>query len=216
MGPPQTKFNPPVGSSIKVEAAPKKNMAEELSDYVEPEAGAEAPFQQRLFAVLIDLAVGVGLVISAKILLPDSAEGIVGNILLVGYLLTRDALPFLGGRSIGKMAMKLQAVTLEDKSLSGNWKASIIRNISVVFPPGIGAGVEAFLLNSRQNDATLRRLGDEFAKTKVLYVGDEPIKAEGQPSAVTSSPVADEPVEEKKQDDASSEGVVLDAKVRRD
>jgi hypothetical protein len=45
----------------------------------------------------------------------------------MAYFVTRDSLPFLGGQSVGKKAMKLTVVTLDDKSLSGNWEPAVIR-----------------------------------------------------------------------------------------
>ena len=94
----------------------------------------------------------------------------------LGYLLTRDALPFLDGQSLGKKLMKLRAVTLDGKSLSGNWQASIVRNISVAVGPL--ALVEAFILWQKSDkNQPLIRLGDEWAKTKVI------VAAESTPAA---------------------------------
>ena len=52
----------------------------------------------------------------------------------IGYFVSRDSLPFLGGQSVGKKAMKLKAVTMEGKSLVGNWEAALIRNGVLVIP----------------------------------------------------------------------------------
>jgi uncharacterized RDD family membrane protein YckC len=94
---------------------------------------------------------------------------LLGNLALLGYLLTRDALPFLEGQSIGKKIMKLRAVTMEGKSLTGNWQASIVRNLSLVIP--FFGLVEAYILYSRQGgNGALQRFGDEWAKTRVVTV----------------------------------------------
>jgi phospho-N-acetylmuramoyl-pentapeptide-transferase len=66
-------------------------------------------------------------------ILPGFAEGLAW---LVGaaYLVMRDSLAFLGGQSIGKKAMDIRLVTLEDQSLVGDWKSAWIRN-GVLFIP---------------------------------------------------------------------------------
>jgi len=86
---------------------------------------------------------------------------------------TRDGLPFLGGQSVGKKAMKLKAVTLDDRSLAGNWEPALIRGAVLAIP--LFALVELFILLSREEKPERgRRLGDEWAKTKVIVV-NEPV-----------------------------------------
>ena len=83
------------------------------------------------------------------------------------YLVTRDSLPFLGGQSIGKKAVKIQAVTLEGTSLVGNWNSAIARNLVLIIP--LFVLVELFVLLTREDKPERgRRLGDEWAKTKVI------------------------------------------------
>ena len=136
------------------------------ADESEPQAGSLAPFNTRILAALIDMVVAVGLQISLVLILPHFAARLAW-IVALAYLVTRDSLPFLGGQSVGKKAMKLQAVTLDGKSLVGKWEPSVIRNVAmIVFPL---AFVEFIVLLTRENKPEQgRRLGDEWAKTKVI------------------------------------------------
>jgi len=125
-----------------------------------------APFNTRVLAVLIDVAVASGVTIGLSWLLPDFA-GRLAQLAGMAYLVTRDSLPFLGGQSVGKKAMKLQATTLDDQSLVGNWKVALIRNGVLLIP--LFPLVELFILLSRDGGADRgRRLGDEWAKTRVI------------------------------------------------
>lgn len=105
-------------------------------------------------AVLID-----GLIIMAFSIVP-----VIGFLVGVAYMLTRDALPFLDGQSVGKKVMKLRAVSSETNApLTNNWGASVVRNVVLYIP--FFAIVELVVLsNSPEN----RRLGDQWAKTKVI------------------------------------------------
>ena len=60
-----------------------------------------------------------------------------------------------------------RAVTLDGKKLTGDWQSSIVRNLSLAIP--FFGLVVAYILYSRQggNDP-LRRLGDEWGKTRVV------------------------------------------------
>ena len=105
-------------------------------------------------------------------ILPGFASKL-GWLVLAGYLITRDSLPFLGGQSVGKKAMKIKAVTLDDKSLVGNWEVAAIRN-GVLLIPFFGL-IELFILLTREDKPERgRRLGDEWAKTKVIMAPDLP------------------------------------------
>jgi uncharacterized RDD family membrane protein YckC len=95
----------------------------------------------------------------------------------IAYLVTRDSLPFLGGQSVGKKAMKLRTVTRGGDSLVGNWQAALIRNGVLAIP--LFAFVELFILLSREDKPERGlRLGDEWAKTKVIIEETRP-NAEG-------------------------------------
>ena len=134
-------------------------------DEGEPPPGSDAAFETRVIAAIIDafIAAGVYLVI-AKI------SGTIGWLAWIAYLLARDALPFLDGHSLGKRIMKIRAVTMDGKSLSGDWQSSIVRNIPMIIP--LFPLVELFVLYTRKDKGAtpLRRLGDEWAKTKFVVV----------------------------------------------
>lgn len=134
-----------------------------------------APFNTRVTAAVIDCIVSIGITMTLSWLLPGFASKLAW---LTGtaYMIVRDSLPFLGGQSIGKKAMKIKVVTLDDKSLLGNWEAAVLRNLILVIPlMGI---VEVFILLTREDKPERgRRLGDEWAKTKVI-IAPEPAKDE--------------------------------------
>lgn len=154
---------PPVHAGA--DAAPKSKLKMDSDEEDEEGAlkeGAEAPFEARMIAGIIDcfLAFGIYLII-AKI------SATLGWMVLTAYVLTKDALPFLEGQSVGKKMMKIRAVTLAGKKLTGDWQASIVRNLSLAIP--FFGLVEAYILYSRQGgNGALQRLGDEWAKTRVV------------------------------------------------
>lgn len=156
-------MDPPAQAAAK---SGKLKMDADEEEVTKP--GGDAAFEARVVATIIDsfIAVGLHMVLA-------SMWTVLGNLALLGYLLTRDALPFLEGQGIGKKIMKLRAVTMEGKSLSGNWQASIVRNLSLVIP--FFGLVEAYMLYSRQGgDGPLQRFGDEWAKTRVVTVTSAP------------------------------------------
>jgi uncharacterized RDD family membrane protein YckC len=154
---------PPVVGAAK--SAPLKMDSQEGDD--DPKPGTDATFEARAVAAIIDSFVAAGIYLVLALMWRP-----LGTLALLGYFLTRDALPFLEGQSIGKKIMKLRAVTLEGKSLTANWQASMVRNLSLVIP--FFALVEAYILYSRQGrEGALQRLGDEWAKTRVV-VASEP------------------------------------------
>lgn len=108
---------------------------------------------QRIGAYLID-AILMGVVAVIPIL---------GFFIVIAYALTRDSLPFLDGQSVGKKVLKLRAVTEDGQSLSGNWGPGIIRNIVLMIP--FFPIVELVVLLTNQD---VKRLGDQWAKTKVI------------------------------------------------
>ncbi len=118
----------------------------------------DASLGNRIIAVLID-----GLLSGIVSLVP-----IVGWIAAIAYNLTRDALPFLDGQSLGKKAMKLRAVDAETgKPLTNQWGPSIVRNIVLFIP--FFAIVELIVLANNKNG---QRLGDQWAKTRVVVCKD--------------------------------------------
>ncbi len=146
-----------------------------VPDAVAGEAGSLAPFGTRIVAALIDALVAVGLQIVVAQILPHFASHI-SWLVGFGYLVTRDSLPFLNGQSVGKKAMKLRVVTLEGKSLIGNWEPALIRNAVLAIP--FFAFIEWIVLLTREDKPERgRRLGDEWAKTQVILAPEAPSAA---------------------------------------
>ncbi len=149
--------------NVRIREAAKPGEADEPDDGL-------ASFNSRMIAVLIDIVVSFGLQVAVLWILPGFA-GRIAWLVGAGYFVTRDSLPFLGGQSVGKKAMKLKAVTLDGESLSQNWQAALIRNGVMLIP--FFALIELFILLSREDGpARGMRLGDEWAKTKVIKVPD--------------------------------------------
>ncbi len=125
-----------------------------------------ASFNSRATAALIDMVVAAGVAIALAFILPGFADRLAW-LAGIAYLVTRDSLPFLGGQSVGKKAMKLRAVTLGGESLVGKWETALIRNGVLAIP--LFAFVELFILLTREGKPERGlRLGDEWAKTKVI------------------------------------------------
>lgn len=143
---------------------PPAEISRDEADDDEAMPGSDAPFETRVIAALIDCFIAAGLyMVIGKI------SGTLGWGAWIGYLLVRDALPFMEGHSLGKRIMKIRAVSLEGKSLSGDWQSSAVRNLSLIIP--FFGLVELIVLFTRKDQGgTLRRLGDEWAKTKVVVV----------------------------------------------
>ncbi|MCC7504143.1 MAG: RDD family protein [Saprospiraceae bacterium] len=89
----------------------------------------------------------------------------VGWIAAIAYFLTRDGLPFLNGQSIGKKAMNIRAVSSDGQDLTNNWGPVIIRNIVLMIPLFPLIELIVMLTNPQK-----LRLGDQWAKTKVIAV----------------------------------------------
>jgi uncharacterized RDD family membrane protein YckC len=129
--------------------------------------GAAVPIATRLIAGVID-AVVAGVLLSVLVSILPFLSVTIGYLVYAGYLITRDSLPFLGGQSIGKKAMKIRAVTLDGQSLVGKWETSVIRSGVLMIP--IFGLVEMIVLFTREGKPDCgRRLGDEWAKTKVIF-----------------------------------------------
>jgi uncharacterized RDD family membrane protein YckC len=135
--------------------------------------GAPAPFNPRVVAAVIDLLLAVGLGIAAAIVLPNFLSSKFAWLIGIAYLVTRDTVPFLGGQSVGKKAMGLKALTADGQPLAGNWEAGLIRNGVLLIP--LFPLIEVFILLTREDKPERgRRLGDEWAKTKVVIHRPEP------------------------------------------
>ncbi len=168
---------PDPGVKVNVRVAEKPNVEIEETD-VEELAG----INPRVVAAVIDFLVMAGIWLVLDIFLPGSLAWLAG----AAYFLCRDALPFLGGQSVGKKAMKIRAVTRDgSEPLTGNWAASIVRNVTLlILPFGI---VELVMVLQREDSQDHgRRFGDDWAKTKVIVV--KPPREEAEEPAVTDEP----------------------------
>ena len=156
----------PAATPVKVRTIEAKQAVER-----ETQAGSLAPINSRIIAALIDLLVAFGLNMAVHLLLPPFLARILW---LVGpaYMVCRDSLPFLGGQSVGKKAMKIQALTLDGKSLVNNWEPALIRNAILAIP--VFPLIELFVLLTREGKPEQgRRLGDEWAKTQVVIAPEQ-------------------------------------------
>jgi len=166
-GPPVVPTPPADGPKLKIRVAEEPEV--ELSPH-----GALAPFNTRIIAAAIDCVLAFGLNIACWLVLPGLVGRSIPWLVALAYMVTRDSLPFLGGQSVGKKAMNLKAVTLDGHSLAGNWNAGLIRNLVLVIP--LFGLIELFILLSREDKPEHgRRLGDEWANTKVIVVKPEPV-----------------------------------------
>ncbi|NJM38817.1 MAG: RDD family protein [Akkermansiaceae bacterium] len=131
-------------------------------------SGGIAPLGPRVIAMIIDIVVYTLLILVPLFILPRSLQ-MIGYLPGLAYFLLRDGLPFLDGQSVGKKLMKIRAVTSDGKSLSGNWGPALIRNVVYMIP--CFAIVELIVLITRQGKPQQGlRLGDDWAKTKVITV----------------------------------------------
>jgi uncharacterized RDD family membrane protein YckC len=148
----------PEEETPEAEAPVETPVSEAVTPDVEPETlppeATPSTIGNRIIAVIID-----GLIAGVCSIIP-----VVGMLVGIAYILTRDCLPFLDGQSIGKKAMKLRAVSAETgKPLTNDWGPGIIRNI-VLYIPFFSIVELIVLLNNKQG----QRLGDQWAKTKVV------------------------------------------------
>lgn len=162
---------PPVSAPPPRSGPPVVNVRIRQAGDAEDADAAESmhvPFNTRMLAGLIDFVVSIGIFISAIWILPGFAERLAG-VVAAAYLVTRDSLPFLQGQGVGKKAMNIRVVTLEDKPLTADWQTALIRNGVLLIP--FFALIEIFILLTREERADRgKRLGDEWAKTKIIPV----------------------------------------------
>jgi uncharacterized RDD family membrane protein YckC len=91
----------------------------------------------------------------------------------IASIITRDSRPFPGGQSVGKKAMKLKVVSIDEQSLTGNWQKAAIRNAVLIIP--FFPLVELLILLTREDKPDRgRRLGDEWAKTQMIVAPELP------------------------------------------
>ncbi len=173
--PPPSPLSSPGSAAVKVNLRGATDT--DTDDDGAPAKGA-APFNTRATAAVIDGVVAAGIIIGLSFLLPGFAHKLAW-LAGMAYLVTRDSLPFLGGQSVGKKAMKLRAVTLDGQPLVGNWEVALIRNGVLIIP--LFAVVELYILLTREDKPERgRRLGDEWAKTKVIIEEMPPVREPGE------------------------------------
>lgn len=173
--PEQAPSMPP--SSGGVQEGSVKVDSQDESEGDELAHGAPAPLNTRLLGGLIDGLVATGLGVVVTFLLPDLLSKL-STVVWIGYMMTRDSIPFLKGQSIGKTAMKLKALKQDGSDLVNDWQTGVIRNILMVVP-FFGPLVEAIVLVSRDGKPEKgMRLGDDFVKTKVVVWRPEDSVAE--------------------------------------
>ncbi len=122
-------------------------------------APAIASAGKRIVAFLIDAII---MAVISGIVNP------IGIVLALAYLLTRDALPFLDGQSIGKKVFNLQAVDYKGDPLTYNWITSITRNVFLIIP--VMPVIELIVLMVNEDGL---RVGDQLANTRVVDVDTE-------------------------------------------
>ena len=165
---------------------PEKDQASGVS-------GQDASLYDRIVATLIDMlvAISVGGMVNFAI---GSPFWLFASL----CMLFRESLPVLDGQSIGKRAMQLQTVTLDGEVLKGGWDASmlngnLLRNVPLMLP--LFPMVELIVLSNRASQhhgigglcrqcaceierkpefKPLRRLGDQWAGTKVISLSSRP------------------------------------------
>jgi len=165
--PPAAPPMPPLPEPVPPPAVevPQQGPCEEADA---PRTASDASFESRVVAAIIDSFVfGFVFWVIASFAPKLALLG------ALAYVLTRDALPFLDGQSIGKKIMKLRAVKADGSPLTGNWQGSLVRNLLLAIP--FGALVELVVIYTRRDrDGTLRRLGDDWAQTRVVVAPGPP------------------------------------------
>ena len=169
--PPPPSIPAPPASKSSDSAPPIKVKVKSGFDEGAGSSGPPIPIGTRVLATVIDFAIAGGLYYAVHLVSNFPLLGflsILGIPVMMAFILTRDGLPFLNGQSPGKSAMKLRAVTLDGKSLSGNWQPAMIRNAVLLIP--IFGLVELVVLLTREDKPDQGiRLGDEWAKTRVVW-----------------------------------------------
>ncbi|MCH7226503.1 RDD family protein [Haloferula sp. A504] len=176
--PPAVPVDPPPPEPKQ--KASSVRVTEDSSEEDEGVPGGIPPVNTRIIAAIIDLLVATGIYWTAAMILPDVLDRL-SWILWAAYLVTRDSLPFLKGQSIGKMAMKLKVEKQGGGDITGDWQAAIVRNIALLIP--LFGLVEAIVLFTREDKPEKGlRLGDEWAKTKVVVAGSSGEAPSGEES----------------------------------
>lgn len=173
--PPTIKNSPPAKPpTTTADAAPEPENKEKAKD-AEPTdeivaesenaIGEEAELGNRILGGLLDGFLCGVVIFLLTLILPGFLDGL-ARLLWIPYFLLRDSLPFLDGQSIGKKVVGTKAVREDGTPLTGDFKTGAIRNVWMLLP-----FVEPLVLIVRKDKPESgRRLGDDFAKTKVINV----------------------------------------------
>jgi uncharacterized RDD family membrane protein YckC len=115
----------------------------------------------RFIAALID---GIISAVPIYLFIPISFTLVVpGYALCIAYQLTKDALPFLNGQSIGKRVMKIKVVKQDTgEMITNDYGTAIIRQLSLLIP--IFNIIDAAMVLGSEG----LRFGDQWAKTRVV------------------------------------------------
>lgn len=117
-------------------------------------------------AAVIDGLIAIALTVAVAWVLPNFLDRVTW-LVASAYWVVRDSLPFLNGQSVGKSAMKLKVVKVAGGDLVSDWPNAIVRNVLLIIP--VGPLVELIVLLARQGKPEEgRRLGDDWAKTRVI------------------------------------------------
>lgn len=118
---------------------------------------------ERFLAALID---GIICSIAQFILITISSSFLpLAYLVSIGYLLTKDSLPFLEGQSIGKKVMKIKVIKdATGQSILNDWGSGVIRGLSLLIP--LFNFVDALMVLSSES----KRFGDKWAGTTVIKV----------------------------------------------
>ena len=106
-----------------------------------------------------------GYLIDLVIIVVVSFIPVAGWIAAPASMLTRDALPFLDGQSIGKKLVGIRAVDKHGAALTNKWEPALIRNVVLFIP--LFPFVELIVLLTNKD---ILRLGDQWAHTRVVNV----------------------------------------------
>lgn len=160
-----TDAQSPASSDAQIQPSPQEGQAP-----VAPAAGAKAALGARIGGALIDAIVAFVLSFLVGMILPFDPAGMITWAVVAAYWVTRDSLPFLGGQSLGKKVVKLKVVKESGGDLVNDWQNAILRNVLLIVP--FGGLVELVVLLIRQGKPEAgKRLGDDWAKTRVVVAG---------------------------------------------
>lgn len=164
-----------------MEERPEDTQGQESPSAAEAASAGKADLGKRFIAAIIDavIAVVIGFI------------PIIGGLIATAYWLVRDGLDvdFMDHRSLGKKVMKLRPVTLDGApvdimtSMKRNWMfalggvAQLLAFTIIGLLIAIPLAMAVFVIGIVEvvlvlTDSEGRRLGDKFAKTKVIEVDD--------------------------------------------